>query len=182
MRTELQSALEKAQLDLSYATIKAPFAGVVGNRAVQPGQYAQAGTRLFSLVPMESVYVEANYKETQLDRIRAGQSVDVAVDAAGGRVYEGVVESIAPASGAQYSLLPPENATGNFTKIVQRVPVRIKVSGEAISDGALRPGLSVATSINTKGAKDRNKAVAGGSGRNDQFAAKAAQLISLASA
>ena len=147
---ELQSSLDKALLDLSFTTIKAPFDGVVGNKVVQAGQYAQAGTRLFSLVPLDKVYIDANYKETQLDPIRPGQPVEVLVDAADGRSYQGVVESIAPASGSQYSLLPPENATGNFTKIVQRVPVRIRVEGEAIRDGVLRPGLSVVTYVNTK--------------------------------
>ena len=113
-----------------------------------------------ALVPLDTAYIEANYKETQLDRIRPGQRADVAVDAAGGRVFHGVVESIAPASGAQYSLLPPENATGNFTKIVQRVPVRIRVEGDAIRQGALRPGLSVVTSVNTKGAGEAGGASA----------------------
>ena len=152
VRAELQTSLDKALLDLSYTTVKAAFAGIVGNKAVQVGQYVQPGTRLLALVPPDTAYVEANYKETQLDHIRPGQPADVAVDAADGRVFHGVVESIAPASGAQYSLLPPENATGNFTKIVQRVPVRIRVNGDAIREGTLRPGLSVVTSVNTKGA------------------------------
>ena len=151
VRAELQSSVDKALLDLSYATVRAPFDGVIGNKVVQVGQYVQPGTRLLSLVPLDTAYIEANYKETQFDRIRPGQPADVAVDAADGRVYHGVVESIAPASGSQYSLLPPENATGNFTKIVQRVPVRIRVDGEAIREGVLRPGLSVVTSVNTKG-------------------------------
>ena len=149
-RTELQASLDKALLDLSFTSVKAPFDGVIGNKVVQVGQYAQAGTRLFSLVPLDKVYIDANYKETQLNPIRPGQPVEVSVDAAGGRTYQGVVESIAPASGSQYSILPPENATGNFTKIVQRVPVRIRVSGDAIRDGVLRPGLSVVTYVNTK--------------------------------
>jgi membrane fusion protein (multidrug efflux system) len=152
VRAELQTSLDKALLDLSYTTVKAAFAGIVGNKAVQVGQYVQPGTRLLALVPPDTAYVEANYKETQLDHIRPGQPADVAVDAADGRVYHGIVESIAPASGSQYSLLPPENATGNFTKIVQRVPVRIRVNGDAIREGTLRPGLSVVTSVNTKGA------------------------------
>jgi membrane fusion protein, multidrug efflux system len=151
VRAELQSSLDKALLDLSFSTVKAAFSGVVGNKVVQVGQYVQPGTRLLSLVPLDTAYIEANYKETQLDGIRPGQPAEVAVDAASGRVYRGVVESIAPASGSQYSLLPPENATGNFTKIVQRVPVRIRVEGEAIRDGVLRPGLSVVTYVNTKG-------------------------------
>ena len=151
MRAELQSSLDKALLDLSYTTVRAAFSGVIGNKVVQVGQYVQPGTRLLSIVPLDTAYIEANYKETQLDSIRPGQPADVSVDAADGRVFHGVVESIAPASGAQYSLLPPENATGNFTKIVQRVPVRIRVDGEAIRQGVLRPGLSVVTYVNTKG-------------------------------
>ncbi len=150
VRAELQSALDKALLDLSFTTVKAPFDSVIGNKALQVGQYVQPGTRLLSLVPLDTAYIEANYKETQLDGIRPGQPADVAVDAASGRIFHGTVESIAPASGSQYSLLPPENATGNFTKIVQRVPVRIRVEGDAIRAGVLRPGLSVVTYVNTK--------------------------------
>ncbi len=150
VRAELQTSLDQANLNLSYTEVRAPFGGVVGNKAVQPGQYVQPGTRLLSLVPLDTVYVEANYKETQLDGIKPGQSVDVSVDAADGREFTGVVESIAPASGSQFSLLPPENATGNFTKIVQRVPVRVRVSGEAVTSGVLRPGLSVVTYVHTK--------------------------------
>ncbi len=160
VRAELQSSLDKALLDLSYTTVTAPFGGVIGNKAVQVGQYVQPGTRLLSLVPLDTAYIEANYKETQLDRIRPGQPADVAVDAADGRVFHGVVESIAPASGSQYSLLPPENATGNFTKIVQRVPVRIRVQGDAIREGVLRPGLSVVTYVNTKGGVPAGSAAA----------------------
>jgi len=161
VRAELQTSLDKALLDLSYTAVRAPFRGVIGNKAVQVGQYVQPGTRLLALVPLDTAYIEANYKETQLDRIRPGQPADVAVDAADGRVFHGTVESIAPASGSQYSLLPPENATGNFTKIVQRVPVRIRVQGDAIREGILRPGLSVVTYVNTKkGAKQLDGAVA----------------------
>jgi membrane fusion protein (multidrug efflux system) len=160
VRAELQSSLDRALLDLSYTTVKAAFNGVIGNKVVQVGQYVQPGTRLLSLVPLDTAYIEANYKETQLDHIRPGQPADVAVDAADGRVFHGVVESIAPASGSQYSLLPPENATGNFTKIVQRVPVRIRVDGEAIRQGVLRPGLSVVTYVNTKGDQSGGTALA----------------------
>jgi membrane fusion protein (multidrug efflux system) len=150
VRAELQTSLDQANLNLSYTEVRAPFDGVVGNKAVQLGQFVQTGTRLLSLVPLDTVYVEANYKETQLGEIRPGQTADVSVDAADGRSFTGVVESIAPASGSQFSLLPPENATGNFTKIVQRVPVRIRVSGEAVEAGVLRPGLSVVTYVHTK--------------------------------
>ena len=160
VRAELQTSLGKALLDLSYTAVNAPFAGIVGNKAVQVGQYVQPGTRLLALVPPGTAYIEANYKETQLDGIRPGQPAEVTVDAAGGRSIRGVVESIAPASGSQYSLLPPENATGNFTKIVQRVPIRIRVEGEAIREGILRPGLSVVTYVNTKGAGEPGTAQA----------------------
>jgi membrane fusion protein (multidrug efflux system) len=160
VRAELQTSLDKALLDLSYTSVRAPFDGVTGNKVVQPGQYVQPGTRLFSLVPLDTVYIEANYKETQLEHIKPGQPADISVDAAGGRFYRGIVESIAPASGSQYSLLPPENATGNFTKIVQRVPVRIRVEGEAIRAGVLRPGLSVVTYVNTKGGEASGSAMA----------------------
>jgi len=149
-RDELQVALEKAERDLSFAEIRAPFDGVVGNRAAQPGQYVQPGTRLFALVPLDSVYVEANFKETQLDRLKPGQKVDVYIDAYGSRRFEGTVESFAPASGAQFSLLPPENATGNFTKVVQRLPARIKVPHDLLAENLLRPGLSVVAAVRTR--------------------------------
>jgi membrane fusion protein (multidrug efflux system) len=149
-RAELVNSEEKAERDLSFTVIRAPFDGVVGNRAVELGQYAQPGVRLLALVPMDSVYVDANFKETQLGEIHPGQKVDVAVDAYGGRVVEGAVKSISPASGAQFSLLPPDNATGNFTKVVQRVAVRIKLSPEAIQEGGLRAGLSVVASVRTR--------------------------------
>jgi membrane fusion protein, multidrug efflux system len=161
IRAELQTSLDKAELDLSFTTVKAPFAGVVGNRAAQLGQYVQTGTRLLSLVPLNTAYIEANYKETQLDGIRPGQSAEILVDAASGRAFKGIVESIAPASGSQYSLLPPENATGNFTKIVQRVPVRIRVPEQAIREGVLRLGLSVVTYIDTRGGNGPAKEAAG---------------------
>lgn len=147
---ELKTALDKARRDLSFTEIRAPFDGVVGNKAAQPGQFVQPGARLMALVPLDSVYVEANFKETQIGKLRPGQKATLSVDAFGERTYEGVVESLSPASGAQFSLLPPENATGNFTKIVQRVPVRLRVSREAAREGLLRPGLSVVVDVDTK--------------------------------
>jgi membrane fusion protein (multidrug efflux system) len=150
VRAELVTAKDKAERDLSFTQIRAPFDGVVGNKAVELGQYVQPGVRLLALVAMDSVYVDANFKETQLASIRPGEKVDVSVDALGGRVVPGVVTSISPASGAQFSLLPPDNATGNFTKVVQRVPVRITFAPEAIRDGELRPGLSVVASVRTR--------------------------------
>jgi membrane fusion protein, multidrug efflux system len=149
-RSELQTALDKAERDLSFTTVTAPFEGVIGNRAAQLGEYVQPGTRLLALVPLVSAYVDANFKETQLASIRPGQKVDIAVDSLDGRVIQGTVISVAPASGSQFSLLPPDNATGNFTKVVQRVPVRIGLPEEALRGGQLRPGLSVIASIHTR--------------------------------
>jgi membrane fusion protein (multidrug efflux system) len=147
---ELQTALAKAERDLSFAVIRAPYDGVLGNRGVQPGDYVQPGQRLASLVPLDAVYVDANFKETQLARLRVGQPVDISVDAVPDRTIEGSVESLAPASGSMFALLPTDNATGNFTKIVQRVPVRIRVPAEVAREKLLRPGMSVVVSVNTK--------------------------------
>jgi membrane fusion protein (multidrug efflux system) len=149
-RAELQTALDRAERDLSFTEVKAAFDGVVGNKAVQPGQYVQTGTRLLALVPLDSAYVEANFKETQLGALKPRQRVSISVDAYSDKKIEGSVESFAPASGSQFSLLPPENATGNFTKIVQRVPVRIKVPPEVARAGLLRPGLSVVVEVHTR--------------------------------
>jgi membrane fusion protein (multidrug efflux system) len=147
---ELETALTKAERDLSFTVIKAPMDGVIGNRAMQVGDYVQPGQRLLSLVPLDAVYVDANFKETQLGRLRPGQPVTIAVDALGGNKIDGTVVSVAPASGSVFSLLPPDNATGNFTKIVQRVPVRIEVPVSVIERGVLRPGMSVVATVDTK--------------------------------
>lgn len=149
-RAELVTAMQKAERDLSFTEIRAPFDGVVGNKAIEIGQYAQPGTRLMALVALDSVYVDANFKETQLGDIRPGQRVDLSVDAMGGRIVSGIVKSISPASGAEFALIPPDNATGNFTKVVQRVPVRITVLDSSVKDGAIRPGLSVVASVHTR--------------------------------
>lgn len=146
---ELEVALEKARRDLSFTVITAPFDGVIGNKSVQIGDYVTPGKRLAAVVPLDKVYVDANLKETQLARVVPGQRVLVRVDALGGEVIEGTVESLAPASGSQFSLLPPENATGNFTKIVQRVPVRVALPGKNLH-GRLKPGLSVSVDIDTR--------------------------------
>jgi membrane fusion protein (multidrug efflux system) len=154
---KLQQALANlrlAQNDLDNTVIRAPVSGVAGNRAGQVGQYVKPGTQLLSLVPLPRVYVTANFKETQLTRMRAGQLVEVSVDAYPDQRLAGHIESFAPASGAQFSLLPPDNATGNFTKIVQRVPVRIALPENGPLAGLLRPGLSVTVTVDTSDAGD----------------------------
>ena len=152
MRTlaQLKTSLAKAERDLSFTVLRAPFDGVVGNRAVQVGDYVQPTQRLASLVPLEAVYIDANFKETQVGRLRPGQPVAIFVDALPGRRIEGRVASFSPASGSVFSLLPPDNATGNFTKIVQRLPVRILVPADVADQSVLRPGMSVVVSVNTK--------------------------------
>ena len=140
----------QAQLNLEYTSIIAPIDGVVGNRTLRTGQFVQAGTQLMSVVPVAGAYVVANFKETQLTDVRAGQAVDIAVDMFPGRVVHGHVDSIAPASGQEFALLPPDNATGNFTKVVQRIPVKIALNRDNSSPIELRPGMSVIPTIETK--------------------------------
>jgi membrane fusion protein (multidrug efflux system) len=147
---QFETALAKAQRDLSFTVIRAPFDGVVGNRAIQVGDYVQPTQRLASLVPLDAIYVDANFKETQLARLQPGQPVKISVDAFPEHDIEGKVASVAPASGSVFSLLPPDNATGNFTKIVQRLPVRILVPAAIAEQSLLRPGMSVVVSVNTK--------------------------------
>ncbi len=130
--------------------IRAPVDGVFGNRAVQTGDFVQTGQRIASLVPLDDVYVDANFKETQLARLQPGQPVSISVDALPGQTIPGTVASLSPGSGSVFSLLPPDNATGNFTKIVQRLPVRIEVPADVTAQRLLRPGMSVVVSVNTK--------------------------------
>ncbi|WP_134498351.1 HlyD family secretion protein [Microvirga pakistanensis] len=147
---ELQTSVEKAERDLSFTEIRAPADGVIGNKAVEVGTFVQPGARLAALVPLTSVHVDANFKETQLASLKVGQRVRIEVDAFPDADIVGTVESVSPASGAVFSLLPPENATGNFTKIVQRVPVRVAVNPEVAQQGLLRPGLSVVVDVDTR--------------------------------
>ncbi|MBV9017403.1 MAG: HlyD family secretion protein, partial [Alphaproteobacteria bacterium] len=147
---QARATLQLAKNDLDNTVIRAPVAGIAGNRAGQIGQYVKAGTQLLSLVPLPQIYVTANFKETQLTRMRPGQPAEISVDAYPDQPLQGKVESFAPGSGAQFSLLPPDNATGNFTKIVQRVPVRIAVPAEAPIAKLLRPGLSVTVTVDTR--------------------------------
>lgn len=146
---QAEASLALANLDLEHTVIRAPMGGTIGQRAARVGAYVGPGSPLMAIVPNE-VYVIANYKEVQLEGVARGQRVEVEVDALGGGVLKGRVESFAPASGAQFALLPPDNATGNFTKIVQRIPVRIAVDADQPTLSSLRPGMSVVASINTR--------------------------------
>lgn len=141
---------QQAQLNIGYTELRAPVDGYVGNRRAKVGAYAAAGSQLISVVPAHGLWVDANFKEDQLSRMQVGQAVKVTADILPGRTFQGHVESIAPATGAQFSVLPAENATGNFTKIVQRVPVRVRLQGSDAEFGALRPGLSVVAEVDTR--------------------------------
>ena len=144
-----KATLAAAKLKLGYTRVTAPFDGVAGARQVQPNDYVNIGSNLIAVVPLPNVYVIANYKETQLTRVRPGQLVDVTVDTFSSEKLRGRVARIAPASGSQFALLPPDNATGNFTKVVQRVPVRIEFEGGQKLQERLLPGMSVVTRIHT---------------------------------
>ncbi|MBD8907225.1 HlyD family secretion protein [Methylorubrum zatmanii] len=154
LAAELRTAVDRARRDVDFAVIHAPFDGVVGNKAVEAGAYVSPGSRIAALVPLTSVRVDANFKETQLARVRPGQEVHIHVDAYPDRDIVGTVESLSPASGSVFSLLPPDNATGNFTKIVQRLPVRVHVPEDVAREGLLRPGLSVVVKVDTRDGAD----------------------------
>ncbi|PYQ12787.1 MAG: HlyD family secretion protein [Acidobacteria bacterium] len=147
---QARATLARAQLELEYATVKAPAAGIVSKKTVEVGQVIQPGQPLLAIVPLDDIWVTANFKESQLREIRPGQRAVVAVDAYGGRSYQGRVDSIAPATGARFSLLPPENATGNYVKVVQRVPVKIVFDKGQDSEHLLRPGMSVVPTVFVK--------------------------------
>lgn len=146
---ELAVALDRAKRDLASTNIVAPFNGIVAAKSVQTGDYVVPGKRLLSLVPIDHVFVEANFKETQIATLKPGQKVDVRIDAYPDRVFEGIVTGLAAGTGSTFSLLPPDNATGNFTKIVQRVPVRIALK-QPDGDALFRPGMSVIVSVDTR--------------------------------
>jgi membrane fusion protein, multidrug efflux system len=145
-----EAVQEQAQLNLGYTNINAPIDGVVGNRSLRVGEYVQAGTQLMAVVPLVAVYVVANFEETQLAGIRKGAPVSIVVDTYSRATVKGYVDSIAPASGEEFALLPPDNATGNFTKIVQRIPVKIAIDPNDPLRGDLRPGMSVTATVDTK--------------------------------
>ena len=141
--------LDLAKINLGYTGIVAPVAGMVSERGVRTGQYVHAGTQVIAVVPLDTVWVIANYKETQLTRVAIGQRAEIRVDTFPGVAISATVDSIAPASGSQFSLLPPDNATGNFTKVVQRIPVKLRIAPDNALAGRLRPGMSVVATILT---------------------------------
>ena len=149
-----QASARQSQLDMQDTLVRSTLAGRVGDRTVRVGQYAQPGTRLMTIVPVQSVYLTANFKETQIGRMRAGQHASIHVDALPDTDLHGVVDSFAPGTGSEFALLPPENATGNFTKIVQRVPVRIRLDTDEQTRKLLVPGLSVTVDVDTRASTD----------------------------
>jgi membrane fusion protein, multidrug efflux system len=146
---EAQAELSTARLNFGYTVIRAPIDGYVGDRSAQVGAYVMAGTHLLSVVPSRGLWVDANFKEDQIGHMNVGQPAMVIVDVMPGRQIHGRVLSVAPATGAVFSVIPPQNATGNFTKIVQRVPIRIALDADDVPPGLLRPGLSTNVSVNT---------------------------------
>ena len=150
-QAERSRALRRqAELNVGYTTISAPVDGTIGARSLRVGQYVTPGTQLVAVVPLHAAYIIANYKETQLAHVRPGQPVRITVDGLPGVAVTGRVDSIAPASGLEFALLPPDNATGNFTKIVQRIPVKIMINENTVKAGRLRSGMSVIPTIDTK--------------------------------
>jgi len=147
---QAQAAVGRAELDLEHATVKAPIKGVVSRKSAEPGQVVQPGQPLMTIIPLEQVWITANFKETQLESMRVGQRVSIDVDAYGGRDFAGKIDSIAAATGSRFSLLPPENATGNFVKVVQRVPVKIVLDAGQDPNHILRPGMSVTPTVHTR--------------------------------
>lgn len=146
----LRLGKDKAERDLSFTVLRAPYDGVVGNLSVEQGDLVSPGQKLAVIVPMDKLYIVANFKETQLTQLVPGEKVRLSVDAMSGDEIEGTVSSMAPASGSVFSMLPPENATGNFTKVVQRVPVRIDVPQDVLKSGRLRAGLSVVVDVDSR--------------------------------
>jgi membrane fusion protein, multidrug efflux system len=166
-RAQLDAAAasaESARLDAEDTVVKSSIAGRVGDRTVRVGQYVQPGTRLMTIVPVQDVYLEANFKETQIGLMRAGQQATIHIDALSGADLQGTVASFAPGTGSEFALLPPQNATGNFTKIVQRVPVRIHVDAGEEARKVLVPGLSVTVKVDTRIGREAPKRIESQSG------------------
>ena len=145
-----RATVQQAELNVQYATLKAPMKGIVSKKSVEIGQVIQPGQPLMTVIPLEEVWVTANFKETQLEHMRPGQPAVIEVDAYGGRDFKAHVDSLAAATGSRFSLLPPENATGNFVKVVQRVPVRIAIDEKQDVEQLLRPGMSVTAKVYTR--------------------------------
>lgn len=163
-----RATLQLLQQEVADTEILAPIAGTIGNRRVRAGQYVRPGAILMVLIPLHEVWIEANFKEVQLARMRVGQPVEIEVDAFPGRKYTGRIESLSPASGAEFSVLPPENATGNFTKIVQRIPVKISIESNLQQQKKLLPGMSVEVRLDTRRSpkqQDKGKQFAAGAGK-----------------
>src|SRR5471030_189140 len=154
-----EASARQAHLDLQDTIVRSVLAGKVGDRSVRVGQYVQPGTRMLSVVPVQSTYLTANFKETQVGHMRVGQPVILHVDALPGTDLHGVVDSFAPGTGAQFALLPPENATGNFTKIVQRIPVRIRIETGPETRSVLLPGLSVTADVDTRSSREGDQRI-----------------------
>lgn len=165
-----EAELRLAKTALRHTEIRAPIAGVVGNRRARAGEYVRPGTRLFAIVPLDNVWIVANFKETQLTRMKPGQPVEVEVDTFPNFRFLGTVDSYSPASGARFSMLPPDNATGNFTKVVQRIPVKIALSDDNPLAGQLLPGMSVTAIVHTESEMQR------AASPFDAFSVLAAQL------
>jgi membrane fusion protein (multidrug efflux system) len=168
-RAQLEAAAasaESGRLDAEDTVVKSSIAGRVGDRTVRVGQYVQPGTRLMTIVPVQDIYLEANFKETQVGLMRAGQPATIHVDALSGADLHGTVASFAPGTGSEFALLPPQNATGNFTKIVQRVPVRIHVDAGEEARKVLVPGLSVTVKVDTRSGREAPKRIESESGHD----------------
>jgi len=159
---QAQAEYDLARINVGYTEIRAPIDGTVGNRSARTGGFASTGAQLLSIVPAHGLWVDANFKESQLAEMHPGQVATIHADVMPGRLFTGHVASLAPATGAQFSVLPPENATGNFTKIVQRVPVRIVLDGEGSELGGLRPGLSVTAEVDERPSQDAAQGMAQG--------------------
>ncbi len=158
---QARAQLAEARLDLEHTVVTAPVDGMVGDRSAQMGEFVRPGSPLMVVVPVDDVWVEANFKETQVDRMQTGQAVSITVDSFPGQTLSGHVDSLAPASGAKFSLLPPDNATGNFTKVVQRIPVKIVINAGNPLAGRLRPGMSAVVAVETRPDHEDRSTVAG---------------------
>lgn len=165
---QFEAAVEQAQLNVDYTEVRAPVSGIVSQRRAEVGQYVQAGQPLFAIIAVEDVWVTANFKENQLKDMLQGQPAIISVDAYGGRKFRGHIDSIAAATGAKFSILPPENATGNYVKVVQRVPVKIVIDEKPETSFPLRPGLSVVVTVQTGDARKQNSTQASSPGKHDE--------------